>query len=181
MKGAMRELNVPDLPLPHEISKLRVVETCIRNTLNAVRCSLKGQVEKSLEPGATTQNVAELTMAALGTSRIKATLQHYMRFAFLRWVSTSYPDASEQYWIKVDEKLLFARSKYQSATDLSAFFTAIYNNDVQKHGNPTSTHHTVVAPNKISEFQSVLNRHAGLVVPPPPEEESSKKRKRNKA
>ncbi|EIW77679.1 hypothetical protein CONPUDRAFT_156867 [Coniophora puteana RWD-64-598 SS2] len=163
---AMRSLRVTSVPPEHENFQITSSQSAISTKLTHVRSRLKGIVGSCSELGSEHANIADFAVQAQALcKRTKITVAMYIRLAFLRWVYNSYPQSKgDTYWQKVDECLKDMSKKCTNLT-LSQDMIDIYNNDVEKYGDPSSTSHNVVDSHSIDEWQTRLNTYAAKVQP----------------
>ncbi|KAJ7787256.1 hypothetical protein B0H14DRAFT_2399750, partial [Mycena olivaceomarginata] len=166
---ALREINVQDLPTEDETTQCELVVSKIREKGTHYRNILKTAVKMALDPNHETANVAVLSNKLLSGTKIKATLQFYMRLAFIRFVMCSYEWLTEEtFWLKVD--LAIEENSRDCATkdELDAFYNMIYQDDIAIYGDPANTSYQTVEfnPSRASA-QSIVRKHSKLVKPNP--------------
>ncbi|KAF8070146.1 hypothetical protein FPV67DRAFT_1623661 [Lyophyllum atratum] len=161
---AMRELNVRDLPPEKEVTHVKAILAVIKTTLTSFRNVVKDKIKASLEPDSPTRNIADLTHAIVNNTPVKATAQHYIRIAFLRWHVLKYESLSDnEWWPRVDKTLDGWRSKLKDATEIAGAFNNMYQQDIQAYGDPANTSHTVIEPRDVVPWIKTVNTHAGNV------------------
>ncbi|KAJ7827163.1 hypothetical protein B0H14DRAFT_3467278 [Mycena olivaceomarginata] len=139
-RGLAVASHVMDLPTEDETTQCELVVSKIREKGTHYRNILKTAVKTALDPNHETANVAVLANKLLSGTKIKATLQFYMRLAFIRFVMRSYEWLTEEtFWLKVD--LAIEENSRDCATkdELDAFYNMIYQDDIAIYGDPANT------------------------------------------
>ncbi|KAF7365643.1 hypothetical protein MVEN_00437900 [Mycena venus] len=104
--SGMRESNVAELPPDSDPVKVDLVVSKIGRQTTQAQNVTKSAVKTSLEPGSELENIAELAHKLISGTKIKATVQLYIRLAFIRFVMASYPGLTDDaFWLQVDECL----------------------------------------------------------------------------
>ncbi|KAJ7616791.1 hypothetical protein DFH06DRAFT_1012734 [Mycena polygramma] len=169
--NAMRESSVKNLPPDEETAQCEMVLSKSRDKGTQFRNILKTAIIASTAPGSETANVAALANKLLQHSKIKPTLQFYVRLAFIRWVMRSYPWVSEElFWMMVDQCIEKNSRKCTTKEELDAYvlYNLVYQGDIELYGDPATTPHQTVEFNpSISSWQAVVRKHSKLVRPDP--------------
>ncbi|KAJ6628303.1 hypothetical protein B0H10DRAFT_2428881 [Mycena sp. CBHHK59/15] len=113
---------------------------------------------------------AERTHSGEGT-KIKATLQLYIRLATIRFVMVNYPVfvGTDAFWLKVDDVL--DKNSKQSAmqAELDVLYNCYYDDDMAEYGDPAKTAHQTVESNETdtTSWQGIMRKHSVNVLPNP--------------
>ncbi|THU88820.1 hypothetical protein K435DRAFT_781892, partial [Dendrothele bispora CBS 962.96] len=102
---AMREIGVSDIPAPHELGKLKIIQKAINDYLTDCRYQIKDKIAGDLKKKQKNRsNVATLTSKIIGEKSVTMTLALYRRISFLRFVAESYPEdfKGDGFWVKAD-------------------------------------------------------------------------------
>ncbi|KAJ6548062.1 hypothetical protein B0H10DRAFT_2202647 [Mycena sp. CBHHK59/15] len=158
-------------PLKVEVvlAKIGKQVTHIRNDTKAadrLRC-----VKQSLKRGSDLENIANLAAKVIQGTKIKATLQLYIRLATIHFVMVNYPVfvGTDAFWLKVDDVL--DKNSKQSATqaELDVLYNCYYDDDMAEYGDPAKTAHQTVESNEtdMTSWQGVMRKHSANVLPNP--------------
>ncbi|KAF7362701.1 hypothetical protein MVEN_00619400 [Mycena venus] len=163
--NSMRDSSVKDLPPDEETAQCEDVLSKVRNKATQFRNILKTAITVALDRTHETANVAALANKLLQGTKIKATLQFYIRLAFIRFVMRSYPWLTEEtFWLKVDLCLEANSKKCTSKAELDQLYNAIYQQDVQMYGDPADTPYKTVEFNATrTTWQATVRKHSKLV------------------
>ncbi|KAJ6618969.1 hypothetical protein B0H10DRAFT_1947178 [Mycena sp. CBHHK59/15] len=153
---AMREANILDLPPEEETANVDLIQT-------------------SLEPKSDLENIANLADKVLHGTSVKATLQFYVRLAFIanipsqRWVMVEYPWLSEEtFWLQVDEVIKTNSKNCTTKAELDVFYNLIYQQDIADHDDPANSPHQTTEFNpSATTWQGIVLKHSAKVLPNP--------------
>ncbi|KAF6765747.1 hypothetical protein DFP72DRAFT_839564 [Ephemerocybe angulata] len=160
----MRESRVKGLPERKEIAQTKTVLEEINTVLTNFRNHMKTKIKDSLSPTSSIRNIGDLTAAILSPTQVKATIQVYLRIAFLRLcMADSTTTTNDQFWVSVDEELHSVRSDMSSEVELSQFFTNVFEADKRKYGDPAATRHQVIEARNVESWIEAVNRKASKV------------------
>jgi len=160
----MHELNVAGLPAEDQVARVKDVVKFIGSlVLTHYRNTIKAKIQSSTE-NEDTRNIANLTHVLIAKTPVQPTLQHYIRFAFLRWIAKEYKDTPEdQWWVQVDNSLEMLRKNCKTEVELSQAFIDNYNDDKAAYGDPADTPHRVIMPNNVTPFLHTIGSYARKV------------------
>ncbi|KAJ6612632.1 hypothetical protein B0H10DRAFT_2436903 [Mycena sp. CBHHK59/15] len=167
----LRECNVAELPPNSEPLKVEVVLAKIGKQVTHIRNDTKAAVKQSLKRGSDLENIANLAAKVIQGTKIKATLQLYIRLATIRFVMVNYPVfvGTDAFWLKVDDVL--DKNSKQSATqaELDVLYNCYYDDDMAEYGDPAKTSHQTVESNETdtTSWQGVMRKHSANVLPNP--------------
>ncbi|KAK7012708.1 hypothetical protein R3P38DRAFT_2549979 [Favolaschia claudopus] len=162
--NAMRESNVPELPSEDQTVECEEVLSKISSKATQFRNVFKTNITCSLVSGSELRNIAALTNKILSGTSIKATLEFYVRVAFLRWVMKAYPGLEDGFWLQVDICIHSNSKRCDSQKELDSFYNAIYQDDIKEYGDPAATSFKTVDLNTAnSSWQAAVRRHSKLV------------------
>ncbi|KAJ7509363.1 hypothetical protein B0H11DRAFT_2427747 [Mycena galericulata] len=149
---AMRDSNLAELPAEEETS----------------HCEMTA-VKESLETDSDTENIAALADKLLRGTKVKATVQFYIRLAFIRFVMTDYPWLTEEtFWLQVDELIQKYRKECETEEELDAFYNFIYQKDLSDHRDPADTVHKTTEFNASgNSWQAYVRKNSANVRPNP--------------
>ncbi|KAJ7176871.1 hypothetical protein C8R46DRAFT_45701 [Mycena filopes] len=166
---AMRECNLPDVPPEAETADVDLVLSRIREKGTHWRNVLKSLVKTSLEPKSDLENIAALAHKLVQGGTIKATLQLYVRLAFIRFIMVEYPWLTEEtFWLKVDETIAENAKSCTESGELDQLYNLYYQQDIEAHGDPSNTPHQTADFNSTSTtWQTVVRRHSANIQPNP--------------
>ncbi|KAJ7677821.1 hypothetical protein DFH06DRAFT_1465695 [Mycena polygramma] len=169
LMNAMRESRVKNLPPDGETAQCDLVLSKTRDKGTHFRNILKTAVVTSAAPGSETANVAALANKLLQQSKIKPTLQFYVRLAFIRWVWRSYPWVPDDFfWMMVDQCIEKNSRNCSTKEELDALYNSVYQTDIELYGDPATTpHQTSEFDPSSSTWQAVVRKHSKLVRPDP--------------
>ncbi|KAJ7940035.1 hypothetical protein B0H13DRAFT_2300100 [Mycena leptocephala] len=134
--GAMRTLNIADLPPSRETGRCEVVSECIGGALTTKRYQVKKVSDQKID-------IATLTRSCIGTSSAKPTVALYHRIAFLPLISGKAANSEgvkqdsrdDGFWVWVDKALETYHQAFDKAQIL-VIFEAAYEADTAIHGPP---------------------------------------------
>ncbi|KDR74878.1 hypothetical protein GALMADRAFT_249787 [Galerina marginata CBS 339.88] len=163
--AAMQDLNVHSLPETNEVAQVRKVVQEIQTALTNFRSVIKSKLKASLPVGSLTRNIGDLAHAIIGNNPIQVTLQHYIRFAFLRWAVEDTPTnvSDDDFWVTVDATINDIRTSCKTEAAIARCLTHKYEEDKLKYGDPAETAHVVSEPKDVQAWQTTVARHAGNV------------------
>ncbi|KAJ6615573.1 hypothetical protein B0H10DRAFT_2255722 [Mycena sp. CBHHK59/15] len=163
---AMREANILDLPPEEETANVDLVLARIRTKATHYRNIVKAAIQTSLEPKSDLENIANLTDKVLHGTSVKATLQFYVRLAFIRWVMVEYPWLSEEtFWLQVDEVIKTNSKKCTTKAELDVFYNLIYQQDIADHDDPANSPHQTAEFNpSATTWQGIVLKHSAKVL-----------------
>ncbi|KAJ6565343.1 hypothetical protein B0H10DRAFT_1842787 [Mycena sp. CBHHK59/15] len=167
--GAMRELNLANLPSEKEVGQNELVTKSICKMLTSQRNVLKTKINSSMASDSPTRNIADLAAAVLagGKTGMKPTLQLYQRLAFLVCPPFSYHSATllTYFWLKVDSVIASYRKEAGTEVEISQLFTDIYADDKIRYGNPEDTGRVTERIEDADHWHKILAKHAQNVQP----------------
>ncbi|THU86068.1 hypothetical protein K435DRAFT_868668 [Dendrothele bispora CBS 962.96] len=170
---AMRELGVSDIPAPHELGKLKIVQKGINDYLTDCRYQIKDKIAGDLKKKRKNRsNVATLTSKIIGEKSVTITLALYRRVSFLKTLK------GDNFWVKADKVVgEWREAAGKDASKLLGFFEFTYKEDCNNYGDPSQSGVIATPSAEIPAHQKVIDEHAAKVKPPAPKA-SSKKRAR---
>ncbi|KZP29459.1 hypothetical protein FIBSPDRAFT_815986 [Athelia psychrophila] len=161
---AMRELEIAEIPPTKETGQVKILITSISSTLTGQRNVLKTKISDSLKPESPTRNIAALANAVIGKSRIKPTLQLYIRLAFIRFHVVNYPSIEdENFWIRVDQTMEDWRSASLTAVEITQAYNNMYSADKELYGDPATSSFRVTDISLLEGWQLVMNTYSSSV------------------
>ncbi|KAJ6622347.1 hypothetical protein B0H10DRAFT_2214480 [Mycena sp. CBHHK59/15] len=177
--SAMRSSKVKELPAADSDEAAEVVKVVGRE-LSLIRSAMKKEIADSLEPGAETRNLAELTNSLLlHAPWVNPTLGLYYRIAYIqRHVHSKH--SIHDFWPNgVDKELEEARNA--GPQDFLEGLKISYEEDIEEFGDPAITTHLpksdTFSETCQTQFKS-LSAVAAKIQPLSSKSKKSKKRKR---
>ncbi|KAK7461416.1 hypothetical protein VKT23_008594 [Stygiomarasmius scandens] len=149
---AMREIGVSDIPAPHELGKLKIVQKAINDYLTDCRYQIKDKKNRS--------NVTILTSKIISEKSVSITLALYRRISFLRFVAKSYPEdfKGNGFWVKADTVIgEWQEAAEKDANKLLGFFEFTYKEDCGNYGDPSQSGVVATPSAEIPAHQKVVN------------------------
>ncbi|KAE9393246.1 hypothetical protein BT96DRAFT_999619 [Gymnopus androsaceus JB14] len=178
--NAMRELGFEGIPARHEIGNIDVVRAFINEKLTQDHYTIKKKLDGSVKPNSATANIGNLAHALCSKFNVPMTVELLARIALLRWSLGQHPDdEAEQFWLHVDHDIdEYRRSGGFKSPDTAGMnFRYLYDEDVKKYGDPTTTSVIIVPTSSITDNQyTIISKWAKTVNPP--DDKKSNKRQR---
>ncbi|PPQ75334.1 hypothetical protein CVT26_015187 [Gymnopilus dilepis] len=162
---AMGELNVHNLPDQSDSARVKKVLSEIGRVLTIYRSAMKNKLKASLEVDSSTKNIADLTHALIGDTPVQPTLDHYIRFAFLRDClagDASAEDApataasDDQFWLMVDNTIEELRKACKTEKEIKDIFLLTFEEDKSKYGAPETSGRKAVEQQALPQWQKVV-------------------------
>ncbi|TFK65724.1 hypothetical protein BDN72DRAFT_900422 [Pluteus cervinus] len=168
---ALRELSVPNLPSENQPLQVSAVISVISDELTSIRNFIKTKIKESVVPGSEMRNIADLTHTLLSGASIRPTLQHYIRFAFLREHVVTHTVGD--FWTAVDRVISDWAKKATTTAELTGYYNNCYQDDKKLYGDPAMSIHQPGDTSVVEEWRKTVDRHAAAI-----QSGSGRKRKR---
>jgi len=160
---AMNDLNVGGIPAEGDVIQVKELLSVIGTTLTAYRNTIKTKIIASLEDGSKTRNIADLTHEIIKNTTVVATLQLYIRLAFLRWHIVTFRKSADT-WDEVDKTLVKWRKVATTEKDLTESFNMMYQEDKVTYGDPANTRHETTQPKNVPAWLKTIDSHSVKVL-----------------